>query len=60
MPPDAAQLEEGREQVVVAGVEHEPGIEDGARLVEIGGRLLDRHHVRALARQACDAARARG
>ena len=52
MPPDAAELEERREQVVVAGVEHEPGVEDRARLVEIGRRLLDRDDVRALAREA--------
>ena len=57
---DAAQLEERREQVVVAGVEHEPGVEDRARLVEVGRRLLDRDHVRALAREAREQRPARG
>ena len=46
----AAELEEGQDEVVVAGVQVELGLgEDRAGLVEVGVRLLDSLHVRDLA-----------
>ena len=38
---DAAELEEGQDQVVVAGVEVEPGLDDVPRLPQVVVRLLD-------------------
>ena len=40
MPPTAAQLEERLQEVVVAGVEVEPGRDDVARLAEVAFACL--------------------
>ena len=42
---DAAELEERQDQVVVAGVEVEPGLDDVLRLREVVVGLLDRRDV---------------
>ena len=47
----AADLEEREDEVVVAGVEVETELDDGARLPEIGIRLLHRTHRRQLGEQ---------
>ena len=47
-PADPAELEEGLDQVVVAGVEVEARLDDVPRLREVVVRLLDRAHRRDL------------
>ena len=55
IPPDAAELEERVDEVVVAGVQLEIGLlDDPPRLVEIRVRLLDRAHGRDLLGQLHD------